>query len=498
MSGIRVTYSGLIAFVVGIGSIFTGLLFVLIVTRRLSPEEFGTWAVIGSMLSYFVISENIIGYWTSRQIARNENVGKTSVISNSFFSIMAIPVYFILVYSVSLTSNAQLEPLLLGAILLPVFFVSETLRSINLGYKPHTASYGLLVFEIFKIPAALLFVLFLELGIYGAILATFVGYVIKIVVQFHYAKPKLKDKFNVKILRRWLKLSWIPLYMNITKFIESTNVLAFTIITGSVIGVAYYTISISVTQLVKHSVKISQGLYPKLLAGGDYQYIKENFSLLMYFAIPLLGISVLFARPAVFALNPAYQDVFQIAIILSFWMFFLIIRDFLSKVLEGIDKVDVEENPKFSSLLKSKIFFVYTVNNIYYIVLVAVLVPVLFILNSLNFSELELVTWWAIITLSLEIPVFIFMWIKVQKNVKFSFPFVDTAKYCGATLAFVIVFLLTENSIIEYHISIYDFLPGLFIELGICVGVYLGLSYLIDKKTRTLFKAILNEFTRKN
>ena len=88
MSGIRVTYSGLIAFVVGIGSIFTGLLFVLIVTRRLSPEEFGSWAVIGSMISYFIISETIVSYWTARQIARNEKVGKTSVFSSSFFSLM--------------------------------------------------------------------------------------------------------------------------------------------------------------------------------------------------------------------------------------------------------------------------------------------------------------------------------------------------------------------------------------------------------------------------
>lgn len=498
MSNIRVTYSGLIAFVIGIGSIFTGLLFVLIVTRRLSPEEFGTWAIIGSMISYFIISENIISYWTARQIARNEKVGKTSVFSSSFFSLMTIPIYFILVYSVSLTSNALLEPMLLGAILIPVFFISSTLMSINVGHKPHAVSYGLLVFEVFKIPAALALVIFLDLGLYGAILATLVGYIIRIIVQVHFAKQKIKEKFNVKTLRRWLKLSWIPLYMNITKFVTSTNVLAYTVITGSIIGVAYYTISLTVTQLVKHSTDIFQGLYPKLLSGGDYQYVKENFTLLMYFAIPLLGISVMFAEPAVFALNPAYQDIFQIAIILSFWMFFVIIRDFLNKVLEGTDKVDLEENPKFINLLKSKIFFVYTVNNIYSVVHLAILVPVLFILHSLEFSELELVTWWSIITLVLEIPVFIFMWIRVQKNIKFLFPSFEIAKYSGVTLAFVAIFLLTKDYIIQYHISIYDFLPGLFFELAICVGVYLGITYLIDKKTRSIFQAILKEFVQKN
>ena len=229
-----------------------------------------------------LILDPIITYWTTRQIARNEKVGKTSVISSSIFSLFAIPAYLILVYSVSLTSNAQLEPMILGAILIPVFFVSDILASINRGHKPYAQSYGLFVFEIVKIPAALALVFFLELGVYGAILATLVAYIIRIIVQAYYAKEKIKEKFNLKTLRRWLKLSWIPLYMNISKFVESSNVLAYTIITGSVLGIAYYTVSLSITHLVKHSAKITEGLYPKLLAGGDYQHVKENFSLLLY------------------------------------------------------------------------------------------------------------------------------------------------------------------------------------------------------------------------
>jgi len=48
MSGIRVTYSGLIAFVVGILGIITGLVFTMIITRSLTLTEFGSWSVIGS------------------------------------------------------------------------------------------------------------------------------------------------------------------------------------------------------------------------------------------------------------------------------------------------------------------------------------------------------------------------------------------------------------------------------------------------------------------
>ena len=90
LSNIRVTYSGLIGFIVGISGVFTGLIFVLMITRRLSPEEFGTWTLIGSILTYFLISELIISFWTTRQIARDEDVGKTAVFSSKIMAEVAL------------------------------------------------------------------------------------------------------------------------------------------------------------------------------------------------------------------------------------------------------------------------------------------------------------------------------------------------------------------------------------------------------------------------
>ncbi len=67
---------------VGIVSVLTGLIFVLIITRTLTPEEFGTWGLIIAVLNYLLISEVIINYWTVRQIARSEPVGKTGLLSS--------------------------------------------------------------------------------------------------------------------------------------------------------------------------------------------------------------------------------------------------------------------------------------------------------------------------------------------------------------------------------------------------------------------------------
>ena len=83
MSNVRVTYSGLIAFVISISSVFTGLIFTLTVTRQLSQFEFGMWSLIGSLTAYVFVVQPIIGYWVTREIARDQKSAKTALASNN-------------------------------------------------------------------------------------------------------------------------------------------------------------------------------------------------------------------------------------------------------------------------------------------------------------------------------------------------------------------------------------------------------------------------------
>ena len=94
MDNIRVTYSGLIAFAVSLIGVATGAIFVIIVTRQLEPEEFAIWIILGTMLSYVAISQSAVSYWTLRQVARDEAVAKTSVISSGMLSLGVLPLYF--------------------------------------------------------------------------------------------------------------------------------------------------------------------------------------------------------------------------------------------------------------------------------------------------------------------------------------------------------------------------------------------------------------------
>ena len=497
MSNIRVTYSGLITFVVGLASVFTGMIFVLIVTRRLSPEEFGIWSLIGSVVAYFLISESLISFWSLRQIARGKEVGRTSLGSSLIFSFISIPLYLIYVTVISQNSDAELLPMIIGSILLPVYFVGKIITNINLATKPQIASYGTMIFEAVKIPIALAFVVFLNLGVEGVIYSVFIAFLLRIFVQMYFARNKLKDKFSFLVLKRWFKISWIPLYSNLPKYIGTADQVIFLVITGGVIGVAFYNAALAIGTMIRHSAGISHALYPKLLADGSFDYVKDIFIRLLYFALPLLGITVIFSKPAIFALNPEYQDAYLIAILLSFKTFFMVLSNAIMRVLKGIEKVDVGDDPHYSKLIKSSLFTIPTALIIQSGIYIGLMILGLLFLISNSVPLLELVTWWALSALILEIPFLIYWWVKLQHKIKFSFPINEIGKYLIGIMSFIAVFFITSESLITYEISIFDFLPGLILQFIICTFTYFAVTYAIDKKTRNLVKSILNEIKPK-
>jgi hypothetical protein len=495
LSNIRVTYSGLIAFVVGIVSVLTGLVFILIITRNLSPEEFGTWGLIGATLNYLLISEVVINYWTVRQIARGDSVGRTGLLSTTFLIVISIPIYLAYVYFTSNQSNAIFDALLFGIILIPVYFFSSALVQINTGHKPHAVSYGNLVFEITKIPFALGLIVYFDFGINGAIFTLLLSFLVRIIIQLYFAKNVLKTKFRFSVFKNWIKLSYIPLYTTFSNYLKNLDVLIYPIIIGSVIGVAYYLAAFTISNIVMHSSLIAQALYPKLLSEGNYKSLSENFSLMLYFAIPLTTFAVLFAKPGLFGLNPEYQFADSIVIILSFKIFLIVFHKYFQQILLGLERVDVDNNLKFSNLLDSKLFKVPTINIVEYSCYIVILVFIL-TLNS-NLSDLELVFWWAILGLLIEIPFVLYLVLMVRKNTEFTVQFLVISKYVLAIFAVILFYFSTADYIIEYHSSIYEFLPGVLLEAIMCTAIYLGITFTIDMKTRNLFNSFLYEISKK-
>ncbi len=492
MSNIRVTYAGLISLSIRLSSIITGLVFVLITTRELTQNEFGTWGLISGIFVYAIAIHPIVTYWATREIARGEKTGKTVFLSSSMFSIIGLAIYIGVAAFVSFQSDAETEMLFFAAILIPVIFINDSLSATALGSKPQVVSYGFLAFEISKIPLAILFVYFMQMGLEGAIIATFGAYIPSIIIMWIKIRFALKNSIKKEYIKKWIKLFWVPSYRNIPSLISMSDVIVFSAITGSVSGVAYYTAARTIGFLVNHTRSFSEALYPKLLETGERNFLGENLIKLFYFAFPLLGLSIVLAKPGLYALNPIYEIAELVVIIIAIRSFFTTLGKILFQALQGIEKVDTNKNSTFKDYASSKLILYPTFqlirNGIYF----ASLAIILFLLHSEK-AEIELVIYWAMIGLIIEIPLTIYIYKLVKKSFKLKIDHSSLIKYLTATFVVFSLLYLLITVFLEYRISIFEFLPQVIGFAAIGIIGYLALTYAIDNRTRILVKAIINE-----
>jgi len=496
LSGIRVTYSGLISFVVGLVSVFTGLGFTLIITRELSPEEFGTWSIIGGLTGYVLILEPIISYWTTREIARGRESGRTALLSSNLFSGISSIAYIIIILGFVTLTDVDQEVLLFAVILIPVLFVRHTLTAINQGHKPQTGQFGYLAFELTKIPVALLLIYFLQMGIYGVILTAFIASLVSIVVQLSRTSHKLRGKFKKETLKWWLKFFWLPIYPRISGLMLISDIIIVTLILGTVEDIAYWAAAFAVASIVLIADRIATPLYPKLLQGGRREYFQENLIQVFYFAFPLCSMTIIFARPALFVLNPLYESALSVVIILTFVMFVRMLGGVFQSPLVGIEEVDKNKNSTFKDYLKSKLFYLPTLTIIQQVSYLGSLVIMLLLFADIE-PRINLIIYWAIVALITQIPFTAYLYLLIKRDFSPKINHKAISKYLGTCFViFGLTYFFMDNYLV-YTESIFEFLPQFMPFAVLSFGSYLVITFIVDRKTKKLFKSVVKEIFKK-
>jgi hypothetical protein len=493
LSEIRVGYSGLISFITGIMMVFTGLIFTIILTRNLSIEEYGMYNLIFGLIIYGLILDPIISYWATRETARNIQSQKTSIFFGSIFSIMGVGIYLIISYFLGEQQHVDQDLLFFGVILIPLMSMNRILNAINMGWKPQIVSYATFAIEISKVLMASVLIYFLDFAVMGIILALSFAQIASIIIQIFYAKEKIHNEIKIKFLKKWLKFSWIGMYQTLSQVLYRSDVIVFTIISESVIGIALFSVSLVISRLTNNSMGISSTAYGKLLENGKQKILQNNFTRLLYFAIPLSAISITFAKPGLFVLNPIYEIAFLIVIILTVSMFFRNINQTFSLYLLGIEDVDKNPDSKPKDFIKSNLFKLPTIRITYQIVYYLFLISGLLIIKQQTNEPLILASYWAIVYLINDVPYSVHLYLIIRKKINFKFEFRPIFKYFLTSLGvFGFLYFLIEEYLI-YNDNIFVMIPNLILFTGIGVAMYLSITYMIDFKTRDLVQAILKE-----
>ncbi len=496
MNDIRVTYSGLISLVLGVINIPLGFVFMLIVTRILSTTEYGTWGLISGIIVYATIVEPMISYWTIREVARNQNSGKTSLLSGWLFSLVGIVIYLISAYFISGKTNADQNVILLGSILVPLIFSNRILHAITIGWKPQGISYAQIIFGVTQIPAGFALIYFLKLGTPGVIYSVAIAYGISIIFLLIYNKEKIQGCIKKEYIVKWIKFSWLTLYPALGGVILFLDVAIFSIITESVIGLAFWTASLAITTIIVSSGVMSVAIYSKLLQGKEKEFLSNSLRHLFYFSILFTALVITFAKPGLFALNPEYASAELVVIVLAIQVFLFTISGNIQGFITGIEKVDTNKKSTFQDYLKSKLFFMPTLTLIQSTVYIILLTVMLLSMVSIIESQIDLILYWAVIALIVQIPISIYTGIVFKKNFSINLDIKNIGKYfVSAIISFGITHVLID-SFLEYNGAIIEFLPQVILFIIFSVVMYVGITIVIDSNTRILAKAIISEIKK--
>jgi O-antigen/teichoic acid export membrane protein len=355
--------TGLVVFAARIASVFTGLVFLVIMTRSLSEQQFGFYEVITDLVTFAAYPAGLIAFWATRDIARGKMFGKTAIAINLLLSALGVAIYFALSYfSASRIPSASLSTLFLAALLVPVAYMNWATNSVVAGHKPVVLGYAVIFSEVAKLAIAYPLLIVFKIGINGVILSVMAANLAQSIATALLAGDALSKPIDFEMGKKWLTHLWLPMLTTLPLFLNVADTYVASLAAGETILVAHYQAAFSVAGLAGYSLYLASAMYPLLLKGGSDEVTSVTLDLTLAFGIPMAVGAAVLATPILRFLNPLYVDASAALAIMAIGALAITVSSVFDQTLLGKDKVDVDESATFGSYLRSSLVFVAKVN----------------------------------------------------------------------------------------------------------------------------------------
>jgi len=370
LQNIRLRYAGFVAFFAQMLSVAAGILFTIMVTRRLSETAFGSWLLISNCASCFVFPAAVVGYWVTRYEARGTPAARTGLVMNSVFSFVAVLPYLVLSWLLS-SDTATPYPYFLGMGFFVVFYYPlVVLESVAAATQPESQYQGWIVFEVSKVVSGFLLLLVWRLELTGVISALIVAFALRFVALGVLVRRRLGGSFNSTLGRRMVRHSWIPLYGGLASLIGTLDYVAVTFLAsmgtatmGREAAIEFskrvlgnYGAAYSVAVVVSYSASLAVAVYPRLLGGGGSRDVEESLRMVSAFAVPMCIGAIILARPILGLINPIYVPSYPAVFALAVAGLLSAISAPYDSVIMGTEKVELGGEPTFRDFVRSRLF----------------------------------------------------------------------------------------------------------------------------------------------
>ena len=493
MSSIRLKYSGLVNFASRMISVLTGLLFTMLVTRRLSEELFGTWQFYASLLSYFTIPSSIVNYWLTRVMGRGKPVAKSGVVFNSIVSLVSATLFVILSPVLVASVSIDASTILAFIIWIIAIHYTSSLESVCHGVEPHIVGYGTVVFETSKVVIGAVLVGYFRLSLFGAVISVDLALIIQALYYCVRLFKHLKGPLVLNEVGRWFKMGWIPLTSIAPGLVYSQDALALTLLTGSLLPIAYIRAANIFAGVILFAGSLAVGLYPRLLSGGAGEDIEESLELVLFFLIPMTLGQLILAEPLLYLLRESYAPVYNVLRIMAVCSAIIVMKNFFSTVILGVEKADVNEKASWRNLLRSYLTRVPIIDLAGSIVYLTITIMVTRVLNDLNSPLMLISISAASCYLLVNLSIMLYYLSLSRRLVNFGLDFRRIFKMLisGLIMSAVLLLLYPESARSgQIMVVITSLMPVILIG----AIVYFTVAYLLDRKSRGMLKTILKWF----
>ena len=488
MSRVKLRLSGGLAFAANIVGYVTGFIFTVLITRRLSEEEFGVWALISSLIVYSLIPYNLVSSWITRDAARGKKVLDTALVLCLLLSPISILIYFLSGVGSALAINYDAATILLGLIVLTPYLFLSIANAIQSGYMPQTIGISRIFFEMSKVVLAVIFLILLRLRLVGALLSLSLAYTIQAGFLLYNSK-NLRQRINTSWIVKWVKGAPINVINVLNNAFSATNIVLMSIILGSATVAGYWQAAISASALVTSSKLLATGLRARLLSGGTQKDIDKSFSFSMMLAIPLLLGFFVLSKDLLWILKPTYSSAWIAACILAIAGVIRFIGSVGATILTSTDEFDKGDVIALKDYLRSRVFLVNglrtTLTGLNVVTVAAYLVSI-----GRAASIIEVITSVAVINLAWAIIGAIINLKLMKKITSFRLNFSSLKGYLISSVIMALAVYAIKEAL--------GFRPARALEaasiilLLVAIGgtIYGGILYLINREFRSFLKEV--------
>jgi len=403
VSKVKLRLSGGLAFASNVFSYLTGFIFVTLVTRRLTEEEFGVWALIGSLINYGLVPFYLVSPWISRDAARGKKLLGPALVLFLFLMPISLITYLVISSQYAITIGYDPTIIILGVIVLIPHIFLNLGDAIQSGYAPQNLGIAKTIFEISKIVLGFCIIILLNMKLPGVLITLSLAYLLQASMLIYFSRSLFEKNIRKDLIIKWIKGTSISIVQVVTNIIAASNIILMAWIIGHAEIVGYWQAAITASALVSYSSLLMYGLRPRLISGGTQRDLDKAFDFTMMLMVPLLFGFFLLSKDILWVLRPTYSRVWIASCILAIGGVMTTLGEFGFAAVYGTDKFDIGDSLSVRDYLKSKVFLLNKLELVLKSTYIACLAMVLIITKPLSLGIVELITLIASINLTIAI-----------------------------------------------------------------------------------------------